>query len=111
MGKIMEHQTARGIWASLNQVYHSPSIATITGLNSQLQRIRKEGLSMNDYLVKIKEIFDKHAAIGEPLNYRDKLMFIFNGLGEEYDSFVTSTLNRVDKPSLDEIYSLLFTFE
>ena len=81
------------------------------GLNSQLQHIRKEGLSMNDYLAKIKDIFDKHVAIGEPLNYRDKLMFIFNGIGEEYDSFVTSTLNRADKPSLDEIYSMLFTFE
>ena len=36
---------------------------------------------------------------------------MFNGLGEEYDSFVTSTLNRADKPSLDKIYSLLYTFK
>ena len=64
---------------------------------------------MNEYLAQIKNIFDKHAAIGEPLSYRDKLMFVFNGLGEEYDSFVTSTLNRADKPSLDEVYSLLYT--
>ena len=66
---------------------------------------------MNEYLARIKEIFDKHAVIGEPLNYRDKLMCVFNGLGEEYDTFVTSTLNRLDKPSLYEIYSLLYTFE
>ena len=66
---------------------------------------------MNEYLAQIKDIFDKLAAIGEPLSYKDKLMFVFNGLGEEYDSFVTSTLNRTDKPSLGEIYSLLYTFE
>ena len=66
---------------------------------------------MTEYLAKIKDIFYKHAAIGEPLSYRDKLMFVFNGLGEEYDSFVTSTLNRADKPSLDEIYNMLYTFE
>ena len=100
MGKIVEHQTTRGIWASLNQVYQCPSIATVMGLNSQLQRIHKDGISMNEYLARIKEIFDKHAIIGEPLNYRDKLVCVFNGLREEYDTFVTSTLNRLDKPSL-----------
>ena len=66
---------------------------------------------MTEYLARIKDIFDKHAGISEPLSYRDKLKFIFNGLGEKYDSFVTSTLNQADKPSLDEIYSLLYTFE
>ena len=66
---------------------------------------------MTNYFAWIKGIFYKHATIDEPLNYREKLMFVFNGLREEYDSFVTSTLNRPDKPSLDEIYNLLYTFE
>ena len=103
MGKIVGHQTARDIWESLNQVHQSPSIATVMGLNSQLQRIKKDGISMTKYLAWIKDIFDKHVAIGEPLSYKNKMMFVFNGLGEEYDSCVTSTLNRADKPSLDEI--------
>ena len=34
MGKIVEHQIACDIWASLNQVYQSPLIATVMGLNS-----------------------------------------------------------------------------
>ena len=111
MGKIIEHQAARDIWASLNQVHRSSSIAIVMGLNFQQERIQKEGISMNEYLAQMKDIFDKHAAIGELLSYRDKLMFVFNGLREECDSFVTFILNRADKPSLNEIYTLLYSVE
>ena len=69
------------------------------GLNSQLQRIKKEGITISEYLARIKEVFDKYSAMGEPLSYRDKLMYTLNGLTEEYDGFVTSIYNRSNKPS------------
>ena len=69
MGKVIEHQIARDIWASLNKVYQFPSIAIVMGLDSQLQRIQKECISMTEYLIRMKDIVYKHAAIGEPLNY------------------------------------------
>ena len=83
----------------------------LMGLNSQLQQIKKEGISMSEYLTRMKKIFDAYAAMGEPVLYRDKLMHLLNGLGEEYDSVVTSIQNRSDRPSLTEIHNILYSFE
>lgn len=63
------------------------------GLNSQFQRIKKEGITISKYITHIKEAFDKYSAIGESLSYRDKLIYTLNGLTEEYDGFVTSVYN------------------
>ena len=82
----------------------------MVGLNSQLQKIKKEGITISEYLARIKEVFDKYSAMGEPLSYRDKLMYTLNGLTEEYDGFVTSIYNRSDKSSLKEVHSLLYTY-
>ncbi|KAI9177815.1 hypothetical protein LWI28_019645 [Acer negundo] len=111
MGKIVEFNTAHEIWTSLNKTYQSPLIATVMGLKSQLQKIKKEGISISKYLSKVKELFDKFAAIGEPLSHRDKLVHTLEGLTEEYDSFVTSIHNRADRPPLEEVHRLLHTFE
>ncbi|KAI9177411.1 hypothetical protein LWI28_014875 [Acer negundo] len=111
MGKIVEFNTAHEIWTSLNKTYQSPSIATMMGLKSQLQKIKKEGISISKYLSKVKELFDKFAAIGEPLSHRDKLVHTLEGLTEEYDYFVTFIHNRADRPPLEEVHSLLHTFE
>ena len=94
----------------MNKVYHSPSIATVLGLNSQLQKINNEGITLSKYLARIKEVFDKYSFMGEPLSYRNKLMYTLNGLTEEYDGFVTSIYNRSNKPSIEEVHSLLYTY-
>ncbi|WKA01746.1 hypothetical protein VitviT2T_020012 [Vitis vinifera] len=73
-------------------------------------KIKKEGITISEYLARIKEVFDKYSAMGEPLSYRDKLMYTLNGLTEEYDGFVTSIYNRSDKSSLKEVHSLLYTY-
>ena len=99
VGRIIEYKTTREIWGALNKVYQSPSIATMLRLNSQLQKIKKEGITFSKYLECIKEVFDKYSAMGELLSYRDKLMYTLNGLTEEYDGFVTSIYNRSNKPS------------
>ena len=96
---------------ALNKVYHSPSIATVLGLNSQLQKIKNEGITISKYLAHIKKVFDKYFSMGEPLSYRNKLMYTLNGLTEEYDGFVTSIYNRSDKPSIEEVHSLFYTYE
>ena len=66
------------------------------GLNSQLQKIKKESITIS---------------MGEPLYYKDKVMYTLNGLTKEYDGFVTSIYNRSDKPSLEKVHSLLYTYE
>ena len=66
---------------------------------------------MSEYLTRMKKIFDAYAAMGELVSYHDKLMHLLNGLGEEYDSVVTSIKNRSDRPSLTEIHNIIYSFE
>ncbi|RVX22862.1 hypothetical protein CK203_008411 [Vitis vinifera] len=60
---IVEYKTAQEIWGALNRVYQSPSVATVLRLNSQLQKIKKEGITISEYLARIKEVFDKYSAM------------------------------------------------
>ncbi|KAL6347595.1 hypothetical protein AAG906_026121 [Vitis piasezkii] len=60
-------------------------LLNIIYLNSQLQQIKKIDIPLFEYLSQLKFVFDKFAAIGEPLSYIDKLIRILEGLPEEYD--------------------------
>lgn len=108
--EIIGCSTTFEIWEHLRMVYESSSTARIMGLRSQLQKIRKDGLSVTQYLAQIKDIADKFSAISEP-SYRDHLGYILEGLGSEYNPFVTSIQNRNDRPSLADVRSLLLAYE
>ena len=107
----MNHGTAYEIWEALSKRFESTSTARILGLRSQLTNLKKEGTTINQYLFQFKEIADKFAAIGEPLSYRDSLGYLLDGLGPEYDAFVTSIENRVDRSSIEDVESLLLSHE
>ncbi|KAK0576154.1 hypothetical protein LWI29_012864 [Acer saccharum] len=82
-------------------------------LKLQLQTLKKGGSSMSEYLMKKKSIMDALAYTGTALTTDDKIMYILNGLGAEYDSFVipiTSMLGNYNY-SLPEISALLLTHE
>lgn len=80
-------------------------------LKTQLQRIKKDGFSVSQYLSQIKDITDKFSVIGEPISYRDHLAHILNDLGSEYNAFVTSIQNCSDSPALEDVRSLLLAYE
>lgn len=45
---------------------------------------------MSEYLIKIKSISDQLAAAGRKVDNEDLVLYVLNGLGPEYASFVTS---------------------
>lgn len=63
-------------------------------MKSQLQVIRKDDLSINQYLAQIKETADKLSSIAEPISLQDHISHILEGLGVEYNATVTSILNQ-----------------
>ncbi|KAI9195642.1 hypothetical protein LWI28_016864 [Acer negundo] len=108
---IVNHGTAYKIWEALCKRFESTSAARILDSRSQLTNLKNEGTTINQYLFQFKEIADKFAAIGEPLSYRDHLGYLLKGLGSEYDAFVTSIEYRVDRPSIEDVKSLLLSHE
>lgn len=107
MGEIVSFTTAYYMWHSLRRSYESSSYS----LKVQLQKIRKDSLTITQYLVKFKDIFDKLSAISEPISHKDHISYILDGLGVEYNAFVTSIQNRGDIPTLEDVRTLLLSYD
>ena len=90
MTQIIDLDTASEIWTTLEKIFSTASKARIMQFRFQLQTTKKRGLSMMEYLLKIKFIVDNLVAIGENFTEQDRILYLLAGLGVEYNSFVIS---------------------
>ena len=98
-------QTSHAVWTTLETLsqYHATSIST--------PKYKKNGVSdIDDYLLKMKNIADKLAVAGEPVDEQRLVLHILGGLGVECNPFVTSILARPASISLSELSTLLTSF-
>lgn len=109
VAQIVSCNTAFEIWGSLERTYASTSRSRIIELRTELQNIRKDGLSADEYIFKLKSIVDKLASIGEPVTHNDQIIYLLHGLGPEYNSFADTINARTDQPNIEEIHSLLLS--
>ena len=66
---------------------------------------------MVNYLARLKTLTDQLAAVGELVSHRDYLAYLLEGLPEEYDSFVTAVYDQVDQLTVEDVQSLLLSYE
>lgn len=59
-------------------------------LRGQLQTIKRGARTVAEYVQEVKSISDSLASINERVVEYDIVMYVLNGLGREYDNFVTS---------------------
>ena len=86
-------------------------MARLLEIKTQLQNLRKEGMSAMEYIQKLKALCNTLASIREPVSCKDHLFYMFNGLDKEYNAFVASISNRPDLPSIEEIHSLFLSYD
>ncbi|KAI4302634.1 hypothetical protein MLD38_038355 [Melastoma candidum] len=99
------------VWETLRNRYESASPSRILNLRLQMQQLRKNGRTMQQYLNCLKSLSDQLSAIGEPMRYRDYLWYLMEGLPAEYDAIVTAIYSRTDQPQLEEVHNLLLNFD
>ncbi|KAI4310908.1 hypothetical protein MLD38_035853 [Melastoma candidum] len=104
-------KTSGEVWESLRNRYESTSTTRIINLRNQMQQLRKDGRTMQQYLSTLKALSDQLSAVGEAIKYRDYIWYMLEGLPAEYDSVVTAVYSRADQPSIDEVQNLLLSFE
>lgn len=80
-------------------------------LRLQLQTIKKGGLSMMDYTLKVKTLADQLAAIQEHVSDRDLVLYLLAGLGADYNSFIVSVTSKSKALSFAQVSSLLLGHE
>ncbi|KAF7832319.1 Retrovirus-related Pol polyprotein from transposon RE1 [Senna tora] len=77
----------------------------------KLDYMKKGTRTMTEHFLRIKALVDSLAAIGNPIAESDQIHVILNGLGHDYDAFVTSINTRREDYSVSEIESLLLAQE
>ena len=111
MTRIMSYNTAHEIWESLRRSFTFASQAHIMELRLHLQTIRQGGLSMLDYMLRIRNNCDNLTAVGEIVLEQDHIMAILGGLGPEYNPFIVTITSRAEPISVEELQSHLMVFE
>ncbi|KAK6148911.1 hypothetical protein DH2020_016436 [Rehmannia glutinosa] len=103
--------TSREIWSTLENNFAAQSQAKIMQYKIMLQSLKKNGLSMREYLSKMKACCDVLASAGHIISERDQVLHVLTGLSNEYDSVMVSVTSRLEPCTLAELHALLLSFE
>nr|CAD1817261.1 unnamed protein product [Ananas comosus var. bracteatus] len=76
LAQVVGLQTSRDVWVALERRYASLSRAHISQLTTQLQIIKKGGMTIIDYMNRIKTISDNLAAVGKSIHDDDLIHHI-----------------------------------
>lgn len=105
---VINCKSSREVWLALEKRFSSLTRSHIHELKSALHTVSKSPIeSVDDYLIRIKEIVDKLATVAVKIDDEDVLLYTLNGLPVEYNSFRTSIRTRRESVSLDELHALL----
>ncbi|MCO5605635.1 hypothetical protein L7F22_059818 [Adiantum nelumboides] len=112
VGYIRSATSAKEAWDILARRFEGKSIIKVMHLKSKLNEATKSSSeSVHEYLLKLRNIQDELAVIGEEVSDADMIQSILKGIKKEYKHFVTSLAVRESFPSLEDLTSLLLQEE
>jgi len=97
LAQVIRGESSIEVWSLLKNLYSQQTIAKLFQLKQQLRSIKKDSLSINGYILKLKTIGHSLTAIGEPLDDKELLLAILNGLGHDYETVVSLTTYQIDE--------------
>ncbi|KAF3780830.1 hypothetical protein EJ110_NYTH38347 [Nymphaea thermarum] len=106
----MDWKQHQQVWKTLEEAYALDSQERECCLLQKLQMHKRKNMNMVDYIRICKSTCDELQAIGKPVNDHTKVFLLLNGLGPEYESFITSML-KPQIPSYKEVVPLLQSHE
>ncbi|KAH6787293.1 hypothetical protein C2S52_006845 [Perilla frutescens var. hirtella] len=99
------------IWNTLETNFASQSKAKLMQYKLQLQTLKKDNLSMRDYLSKVKSYCDLLGSAGHRVSDDDQILHILSGLGSEYDPAMVTITSKSDSWHIRNVHDLLLSFE
>ncbi|GKV51884.1 hypothetical protein SLEP1_g58503 [Rubroshorea leprosula] len=110
LGLAVGLETSAEIWNALEEAFAHSSQEQEFQLNQSMTTMRKGNDSIHEYIRKFKTTCDELAAIGKPIPDKNKVFWLLQGLGKEYENFVTTML-KPPVPSYHELVPLLKSHE
>ena len=103
LAQVVEVTTSAELWSALQRMFSARSLAQVTNLRVQLANLKKGNMSTPDYFAKMKAIKDELAVAGKGVSDEELVSYIVNGLGYDYNPFVSSVLGRSEPTSLSDL--------
>ena len=69
--QIVGYNSAQEIWSALNQMYAFSSMARLSEIKTQLQSLKKEGMTAMEYIQELKALCNTLAFIGKHVSHKD----------------------------------------
>ena len=112
IGHIQDLDTSKEAWDMLERLYSTNTKARKIQLKNELNNMKKSNLSVNDYVLKIKEVADALGSIGATPKDDDVVFAVLNGLNDEkWKPFSTSIYVRETFLDFEDLISLIITEE
>ncbi|KAJ1699274.1 hypothetical protein LUZ63_007786 [Rhynchospora breviuscula] len=111
LAQVLHAESSEQLWCQLHQIYTSQSLAKVLELKLQLQTLKKGGNTCTQFLQLMQGIADRLRSIGSPVSEQDLVVYTLQGLGSEFDNFVTAFSMRSQATSMAELQSFLLTYE
>ncbi|XP_042027284.1 uncharacterized protein LOC121774483 [Salvia splendens] len=110
LGLVVGLRSSRDIWSALETNFASRSTAKIMQYRQQMQNLKKDSLSMSEYIGKMRSYFDLLGSVRCRISEDEQVMHILGGLGQEYDPAVCAISSRSDSWSLRDTTAFLLIF-
>ncbi|PKU66732.1 Retrovirus-related Pol polyprotein from transposon TNT 1-94 [Dendrobium catenatum] len=108
---VLNLDSTAEIWNALETRFQSSNRSKVLQLKNELNSISMKNQTMIQYLTAIKTLVDQIAAAGSTIESEDIIMYILNGLPQQYQAFKTTIRTMQSSLSLDNFYSLLISEE
>ncbi|RVW97157.1 Retrovirus-related Pol polyprotein from transposon TNT 1-94 [Vitis vinifera] len=109
--RMVNCDTSAQVWKTLELYFATQVRAKVTQFKTQLHNTKKGDLSISDYLLKIRNVVDLLALVGHKISVKDHIDAIFEGLPQDYETFIISVNSRLDPYTVEEIEALLLAQE
>ncbi|KAJ3704768.1 hypothetical protein LUZ61_008473 [Rhynchospora tenuis] len=111
LAQVVNCETSATLWSKIQQIYASQSIARELELKLQLQTSKKGAKSCLQFTQHMQTLADRLRSIGSEISDHELMMYILQGLGTEFDNFVTAVTMQDTPPSLTKLNNLLLAHE
>ena len=104
-------RSARDIWSALETNFASRSTAKVMQYRQQMQNLKKDSLTMSEYLSKMRSYFDLLGSVGCRISDGEQILHLLGGLGQDYDPAMCNVTSRSEPWSIADVSSFLLSFE
>ena len=99
--KLTSYDQPQDAWDALRNHFERETLANKLFLKKYFHTEMKDGTSMEAHLKHMKEITDKLAAIGSPINEEDQVVTLLGSLPQSYSTIVAALEARADDITLN----------